>query len=415
MPTTTTDAPQQLVVDFDVYDESLSIPQDRFQERAAELRSLAPVVFSSAYGGHWVVTGFDEVRQVLGDPETFSSYPNNLVNAGQGKFIPLELDGAEHTAYRNVLQPLFNPSRMKQIEDEIRVNVNDLIDGFIERGECEFVSEFAHELPARVFLALMGWPLEDAPMFSEATQAALVGKPGGTEEESAAVRAEAAGRMFEYFGRVIAERRGRPIDGDADVTTVVVNTPVGLDAGERLLTDEELCRLLFLVLIAGMHTTKGSLTWGIKYLAANPDIRRRVIEDPSLLPDAVEEILRVEAAVCPGRRASRDVELGGVQIREGDQLLLIYCAANRDPGHFPDPDQFRIDRDPNDHLSFSAGPHRCIGRHLARRELRIAFEEVHRRIPDYELNPDQPALFHPSQTRGALMMPIRFTPGARVG
>ena len=158
------------------------------------------------------------MRQILIDPETFSSYPNNIVDAGMGKFIPLELDGAEHAAYRNVLQPMFNPSRMKLIEDEIRTISNELIDGFIERGECEFVSEFAHELPARVFLALMGWPLQDAPMFSEATQAALVGKPGGTEEESAQVRQEAAMKMFGYFMQVVADRRGKPVQEGGDVT-----------------------------------------------------------------------------------------------------------------------------------------------------------------------------------------------------
>jgi cytochrome P450 len=415
MPTTVAEAPEHLVVDFDVYDPSLTIPEDRMQRAIGELAARGPVVYSETHGGHWIVTHFDEVRQVLTDPETFSSYPNNIVDAGMGKFIPLELDGAEHAAYRDVLQPLFNPSRMKLIEDEIRTISNELIDAFIERGRCEFVSEFAHELPARVFLALMGWPLADAPMFSEATQAALVGKPGGTEAESAQVRAEAAGKMFQYFGAVVHDRRGKPIDDTADVTTIVVNSPIRLGDGERLLTDEELSRLLFLVLIAGMHTTKGSLTWGVRYLAENPDARAQVIADPSLVPAAVEEILRIEAAVFPGRRATCDVELGGVQIRAGDQLLLAYCAANRDADHFPDPDEFRLDRDPNDHVSFSGGPHRCIGRHLARRELKIAFEEINRRMPDIALSTDQPPIFHPSQTRGALLMPITFTPGPKEG
>ncbi|MHB8694806.1 MAG: cytochrome P450 [Solirubrobacteraceae bacterium] len=415
MPTTLEQAPEQLIVDFDVYDPSLTIPVDRMQAAIGELAQRGPVVFSEAHGGHWIVTHFDAVRQVLADPDTFSSYPNNIVDAGMGKFIPLELDGAEHAAYRNVLQPLFNPSQMKLIEDEIRTISNELIDRFIERGHCEFVSEFAHELPARVFLALMGWPLEDAPMFSEATQAALVGKPGGTEEESAAVRAEAAGKMFAYFGQVVAERRGKPLDENADVTTIVVNSPIALHGEERLLTDAELGRLLFLVLIAGMHTTKGSLTWGVKYLAENPEVRARVVADPSLVPAAVEEVLRIEAAVIPGRRATRDVELGGVQLRAGDQLLLAYCAANRDASHFPEPDEFRLDRDPNDHFAFSGGPHRCIGRHLARRELKIAFEEINRRMPDIELSAEQPPIFHPSQTRGALMMPITFTPGPKEG
>ena len=415
MPTTTAEAPEELVVDFDVYDPNLTIPEDRFQEAIAELAARGPVVFSETHGGHWIVTGFDAVKQVLGDPETFSSYPNNIVDAGMGKFIPLELDGAEHASYRNVLQPLFNPSRMKLLEEEIRSLSNTLIDTFIERGECDFVNEFAHELPARVFLALMGWPLQDAPLFSEATQAALVGKPGGTEEESQQVRMEAALKMFQYFVKIIEERRGKPIDEDSDVTTILVNSPITLGDEQRLLTDEELGRLLFLVLIAGMHTTKGSLSWGVKYLAENPEARAQVIADPELLPAAIEEILRLEAAVVPGRKATRDVELGGVMVREGDQLLLAYCGANRDGSHFPEPNDFRLDRDPNDHVSFSGGPHRCIGRHLARRELKIAFDEILRRMPDFTISPDHPAMFHGSQTRGALTMTITFTAGPKEG
>src|SRR4029077_31118 len=129
-------------------------------------------------------------------------------------------------------------------------------------------------------------------------------------------------KMFGYFMQVVADRRGKPIDEDSDVTTIVVNSPLELGGDSRPLTDEDLCRLLFLVLIAGMHTTKGSLTWGVKYLAENPDVRAEVLADPSLIPAAVEEVLRIEAAVIPGRRATRDVELGGVQIRQGDQLLL---------------------------------------------------------------------------------------------
>jgi cytochrome P450 len=415
MPTTGADTSPGLVVEFDVYDPTLTIPEDRMQARAAELAEIGPLVYTEAHGGHWVVTHFDEVHRILNDPETFSSYPNNLVDAGQGKFLPLELDPPEHTAFRNVLQPMFNPSRMAAVEDEVRQIVNDLIDTFIERGECEFVAEFAHELPARVFLALMGWPLEDAPLFSECTQAALMGKPGGTEEESAAVRAEAAGKMFAYFGKLIHENRGKPIDEHADVTAVVVNTPLELDGEERLPTDEELCRLLFLTLIAGLHTTKGSLAWGVMHLAQDPDARQAVIDDPELLSAAVEEILRIEAAVAPGRSCTKDVELGGVQLKAGDQLLLMLCSANRDAGHFADPDSMKFDRLLNNHLSFGGGRHRCIGRHLARREMRIAFEEIHRRMPDYRLSAEQPPMFHPSQTRGALVMPITFTPGQKEG
>ena len=408
MTTSSTEAPEHLRTDFDVYDPGLGGTTDLFNAEIAKLAAQGPVVFSSAHGGHWIVTGYDEVHAVLRDPATFSSYPNNLVNAGDGKFIPLELDPPEHTAYRHALQPLFSPTRMKVLEPRIRAMVNRLIDGFATRGSAEFISEFAHELPTSVFLQLMDWPLADAPMFTEMTDITLQGKPGATEEESAAARQQAAQQMFGYFAGVLANRRARP--GADDVTTTIINTPVEIEGSARLLTDEELCRMFFLLLIAGLHTVQGSLAWSVLHLSARPDERQRLIDDPALLPGAVEEMLRIESAVSMGRRVTRDTELGGVKLKAGDQLLVVLAGANRDGRQFNEPDEVRIDRAPNRHLAFGSGPHRCLGSHLARIELTIALEEIHRRIPDYRLDPGQPALSHASQVRGVVKLPILFTP-----
>jgi cytochrome P450 len=412
MSTTTVDhVPPELIVDFDVFDPNLCIPEDTIQARVAEMAAIGPVVYSPRYGGHWVVTHFDEVQRVMLDPQTFSSYPNSLVDAGQGALLPLEVDPPDHTAYRNVLQPFFSPGRMKEIESDILDVVTSLIDGFIERGECEFVSEFAREVPAHAFAALVGLPLEDAPRFSEWSHKALVGAPGGTEEESIAVRSEVLTELAAYMARVIEERRGQPLDQATDVTSVVINTPFTLSGETRLLRDDELQRLFLLVMMGGLHTTPGSLAWGLMHLSGSPEMRQRLVDDPGLVEDAVEEILRLEAAPFPGRRASCDVELGGVQIKRDDMLLLALCAANRDGAEFPEPNRVSLDRRPNRHLSFGRGRHRCIGSHLARTMLRISFEEIHRRLPDYELS--EPPKFHSSQTRGVLSMPIRFTPGPR--
>ncbi|MCV7219491.1 cytochrome P450 [Mycolicibacterium elephantis] len=405
--TTVEKVPAELIVDFDVYDPSLAAPVDVMQERVAELAAKGPVVYSSAYGGHWIVTHYKEIHQVLVDPETFSSYPNNLVTSDIGKFIPLELDPPEHTAYRQALQPLFSPQRMKKLDGDIRAVVNELLDAFADKGEAEWISQFAHELPARVFLALMDWPLSDAPLFTEATDTILVGKPGGTEEESNQARMMAGFTMFGYFQKIVEDRRANPGN---DITSTLVHTEVALPDGTRLLTDEELNRMFFLLLIGGLHTVRGSLAWTILHLSKNPDQRAAIIADPTLIPKAVEEILRIEAAVIPGRRATRDVELGGVHIAEGDQLILMLCGANRDPREFPDPTEFTVTRHPNRHLSFGAGAHRCLGSHLGRLELRIALEELHRRIPDYQLVEADPPVFHSSQVRGCMRMPITFTP-----
>ena len=400
---------EDVTVDFDVYDPSIAAPVDRFQEFAAELAAKGPVVYSTAHGGHWIVTSYTEIHEVLRDAETFSSYPNNLVtNEAFGKFIPIELDPPEHTGYRKALQPLFGPARMKKLSDDIRGVVNDLLDGFAKKGEAEYISEFAHELPARIFLALMDWPVEDAPLFTEATDVVLFGKPGGTEQESLEARAIAGMQMLGYFQKMVDERRANPGD---DVTSQLIHTEVELEDGLRLLTDEELNRMFFLLLIAGLHTVQGSLAWAIVHLVNNPEQRQAIIDDPELMiPTAVEEILRIEAAVVPGRRATRDVELGGMKIAEGEQLILMLCSANRDDEEFDDPDALDIARKPNRHLSFGGGPHRCLGSHLARIELTIALEEILRRIPDFRLVESDPPVFHSSQVRGCVRMPIRFTP-----
>ena len=409
--TITQPAPANLVVDFDIYDQSLAQPVDTVQERVAELAGKGPVVYSTAHGGHWIVTRYKEIHEVLRDAETFSSYPNNLVTGpgGMGKFIPIELDPPEHTGYRTALQPLFSPNRMKALTAQIRSVINDLLDGFASKGESEFIADFAHELPTRVFLALMDWPIEDAPLFTEATDVVLVGKPGASEEESQQARAVAGMQMLGYFQKMVDDRRAHPGD---DITSVLIHTEVELEDGKRLLTDEELTRMFFLLLIAGLHTVQGSLAWSIIHLVNNPDQRDALINDDALIPTAVEEILRIEAAVVPGRCATRDVELGGVQIKKGDQLILMLCSANRDPSEFEEPDDLDLERHPNRHLSFGSGAHRCIGSHLARIELSLALEELHKRIPDYDLVDSDPPLLHASQVRGCARLPIRFTPEA---
>ncbi|MFZ0716395.1 cytochrome P450, partial [Mycobacterium sp.] len=364
MTASTTSVPENLVVDFDVYDPAIAEPVDLFQERVVELVERGPVVYSPHHGGHWIVTRYQEIHEVLRDPERFSSHPNNIVPTGFGKFIPLELDPPVHASYRQALQPLFNPARMRALEPEIRDIINELIDGFGARGTAEFIAEFAHELPARVFLALMGWPVEDAPMFTEATDTTLRGVPGGTEEESNAARMAAAQQMMGYFGAVIADRRTMA-EGHDDVTAVIINTEIEVDGTRRHLTDDELGNMFMLLLIAGLHTVQGTLAWSIIQLSANEDQRQQLVEDPSLIPAAVEELLRIEAAVSPGRSVTRDTELGGVQLHAGDQLLLMLNGANRDDAEFSDPTELQLDRSPNRHMSFGAGVHRCLGSHLA--------------------------------------------------
>ncbi|HEV7906662.1 MAG TPA: cytochrome P450 [Pseudonocardiaceae bacterium] len=415
MPTTREDVRPDLVVDFDIYDPALTMPVDRMQERTGELAKIGPLVWSPAYGGHWLVTAYDEVHEILRTPEAFSSYPNNLVDAGQGKFLPIELDPPEHTSYRQALQPLFSPSRMRALEPRIRELVVQLIEAFQGDGKVEFVEQFAHELPTQVFLTLMGWPVADAPMFTEATEIAMNGKPGDTPEQAVESRTQAAYQMFGYFMQVITARREAEAAGNSleDITTEVMKTQIkDSDGVERDLTDDELARMFFLLLIAGLHTVQGTLCWMVKHLSVNTDQRDKILADPTAIPAAVEEVLRFEAQVAMGRRAVADVEIGGVTVKADDQLLLLLCSANRDDSQFADPHALQVNRTPNRHLTFGSGPHRCIGSHLARVELRIAMEELHKRISDYRLDPEDPDVVLPSQVRGFARLPLLFTPVA---
>ncbi|MDN5913755.1 MAG: cytochrome P450 [Pseudonocardia sp.] len=414
MTTTQAEIRPELVVDFDIYDPAVTMPVDRMQEKAAALAEIGPIVWSTSHGGHWLVTAYEQVHEILRDPEGFSSHPNNLVDAGQGKFLPIELDPPEHTSYRQALQPLFSPTRMRALEPRIREIVTELIGSFQHTGRIEFVEQFAHELPTQVFLALMGWPLADAALFTEATEIALNGRPGDTQEQAAQSRTQAAYEMFGYFMKVIAERRAAMAAGEAaaeDVTNAIINTEITDSAGvQRAMTDDELARMFFLLLIAGLHTTQGSLGWMMLHLSQNTAERDKLIEDPAAVPAAVEEILRFEAAIAMGRRATRDVTVGEVTVKEGDQLLLLLCAANRDEAEFEEPGALDVERTPNRHLSFGSGPHRCIGSHLARLMLKIAAEEIHQRIPDYRLDPEDPPVVLPSQVRGFNRMTLLFTP-----
>ncbi len=412
MPTTAADVPPDLVVDFDVYDPIHTIPVDRMQEHVAELAARGPLVWSTAHGGHWVVTHYNEVQDILRRPEIFSSYPNNLVNAAAGKFMPLEIDPPDHSAYRHALQPLFNPTRMRALEEEIRRIVTELIDNFAAKGSAEYVSEFAHELPSQVFLALMGWPMDDAPMFAEAADIALNGRPGDTPEQANQSRMESALQMYGYFVNVIGERRAKMEAGEelTDITSEIMAQTLSLSDGERPLNDEELGRSFFLLLMGGMHTVQGSLAWALMHLSQNPDQRQLLLDDPSKVPAAVEEILRLEAQVSAGRRATANVEIGGVQVLADDQMLVMLCSANRDAAEFDAPDCMQVERTPNRHLTFGSGPHRCLGSHLGRLELRIAIEELNKRIPDYRLDPDDPPVVTPSQVRSVQKLPIVFTP-----
>lgn len=314
--------------------------------------------------------------------------------------IPLNIDPPKHSMYRKILDPLFAPKRMDALEGDVAARANGFIDAFVDRGQCNFTEEFAEQFPSAVFLALMGLPwdhlhtvldLRDGILHTERFDPQAAVDPAARM----AVVTGTGQKIYAYFNEQLDARQANPTN---DILTHFITTEVD---GHKM-TREEILDLCFLFLIAGLDTVSDSLTCIFAFLATHPDHQRQLVENPSIIPNAVEELLRWETPVPYGvpRVATRDVELpNGAVIPAGTAVTVAYGAANVDPTEFPDGFDVRFDRDANRHIAFGGGVHRCLGSHLARRELRIALAEWHRRIPSYHLEAGHETLEFPPGLR----------------
>ncbi len=314
--------------------------------------------------------------------------------------IPLNVDPPKHSKYRKILDPLFAPKRMDAMDADIAERFNSFLDAFINRGECNFTDEVAELFPSAVFLGLMGMPWEELDTFLALRDGILHPEkvdPRATEDMMARLTVvnETGQRIYDYFNAALDEREANPTD---DILTHFTTTEVD---GDRM-TRDEILDLCFLFLIAGLDTVSDSLTCMFAYLATHPDERQQIVDDPSIIPTAVEEMLRYESPVPFGvpRLSTEDVTLpDGSVVSVGTAVTVSYGAANIDPAEFPDGDHVRFDRETNRHIAFGAGVHRCLGSHLARRELRVAIAEWHRRIPEYGIKPGHEELEYPPGLR----------------
>jgi cytochrome P450 len=366
-----------------------------------ELHARCPVARSETlFGGSGVtVSRYEDVLWALKHPEVFSS--KDLIDlGGEYPLIPLSVDPPEHAKYRRLLDPEFSPKKMAALEPEIRERVNERIDGFIDRGECDFHEEFASPLPSSFFLALTGLPQSDLEQFLQWRDDNI--RPGGdTIEEQEAARAAASLAIENYFTDALEEKRRNP---DDRLFTRLVHGEVD----GRPLTHAELLGACHLLLLGGLDTVTATLDCMIVHLATHPDQRDALVADPTLIPAAVEELLRHQTPVMMvPRKIAQDFEIGGVTIEAGDSATLLIGAANADGGEFDDASEVRFDRGANRHLAFGGGPHRCLGSHLARLELRVALEEFHRRIPDYRIADGAQIHFSPG-IRQADNLPLVF-------
>jgi cytochrome P450 len=368
------------------------------------LRAQCPIGRSDAYGGMWVVTGYAEAHEIFHDAETFSSTPLIIPPFPQAlKMVPVEIDPPDHFKYRTLVATPFSPRHAEKMVEPLRVIVNRLIDGFIEDGECDIYQTVATPYPTLMGTIMLGLPDSDAKLFEDWTHKII--HMSATDFE---VAGEAVIELYSYFYALLEDRRANPC---GDMMSLLAEAELG---GEKL-TDEELMGFCLLLLIASIDTSQkaiGSMLW---QLATQPDQRHRLAADPKLIPSAVEEFLRLWAPVQPARRATRDVEVCGIRMKEGDQMLVLLGAANRDDREFPDAAETVLDRSPNRHLTFGTHIHRCLGSHIARLEMQVLLEELLRRLPDFELQEGAEVEWSKGQVQGVVRVPIRFAPGTREG
>jgi cytochrome P450 len=374
------------------------------QPHYAELRSKCPVG-RMFFTNSPVVSHFEDVVEALRDPETFSSAMDLQVALGTERpMIPQQIDPPAQTRYRRLLDPLFSRKKMAPLVPAIREHATALIDEFVDKGECEFDSAFAIPLPCTAFLSLFGLPLSELPTFLELKDGIIRPHkflPVGSMdlEKVQQIRVSTGKRIYAYFEDEMARRRAKP--GEDLLGQLLVAEIDG-----KKLEHNEILDICYLLLLAGLDTVTATLGCNIAYLAANPDQRRKIVADPALIPGAVEELLRWETPVTVVPRvALKDVTIRDFAIKKGEVVSFLIASANTDDAHFTQAQSVDFERERNIHVAFGAGPHRCLGSHLARMELQVAMEEWHKRIPDYSIKPGETPTYSPG-IREVMYLPL---------
>ena len=358
--------------------------------------------------GFWVISRYEDVKTISRHPQLFCSGDGTTrpdadpESKAYMQLIMLNMDPPKHVKYRRIVQRGFTPRMVTAMEGPIRAQARRIVDGIAERGSCEFVTEVAAELPLQVLADLLGVPQEERFRIFDLSNR-LIGFEDPEFQTSRDDARAASAQMWAYANELAERKRKKPGN---DLTTVLMHGEVD---GERL-TEMEFDSFFLLLAVAGNETTRNLISLGMLTLMENPDQRRRVLEDMSLLPSAVEEMLRYTPPVMYFRRtATQDTEVHGVPIAAGDKLCLYYPSVNRDEDVFPDPDAFDVGRTPNEHLAFGIGEHFCLGANLARLEITIMFEELLKRLPDMEIGGPVRRL-RSTFIDGIKEIPVRFTP-----
>jgi cytochrome P450 len=381
---------------------------------SAKLAMESPVAWTDKHGGFWVISGFDEVREATRNAQVFSSrhdMPHGCT-AFQGinlppvseRFLPIELDPPEQLEWRRLMARQFSPEAAARLHPLMKECATWCVDQCIETGRMELVMGLTSAVPAFVTLRLLGLPLSRWHLYVEITHKTNY----STGEERARVFAQ-FGEILNEVAQVAAQRREAPRD---DLLTLLATMTI---RGKQLEL-HEIASACGVIIAGGIDTTSAVVASALKYLAEYRDVRRRLIDNPALMPGAVEEFIRHTTPVTGlARTVARDVVLGGQELKAGDRVLILYQGANMDARIFECPADLNIDRDAGNHVSFGYGAHRCLGSAFARVDVPTMLTEVLTRMPDYELDGNPVRYPSVGTSNNYIAVPVKFTPGKRIG
>ena len=362
--------PPALVFDFDIYDDP-RIGED-VQGTYAETLAEAPDIFwTTLNGGHWIIKTFDDISAIVTDPEHFSVREMQIPRIENPPFfIPLSLDPPDNLPYRRAMMPMFGPVAIKALEGRIQGWAAKFVAAVADKGRCDFQTEVSKVFPVSVFMELMGMDLARLHDFRALAEDFFHFSNDGTETE------RVSGLILAEMKTLIETKRAQPDDK-------LVSHFLEVDIDGRKMTEEEILAMCFILFLGGMDTVTNVTGFAYQQLAQMPDVQARLAADPSLIGAFADEAIRLFGVVSSPRLVVKDKTIGDAVFRPGDMVLNILCLGSRDPAKFDRPNAFDLDRKRSAHLTFSSGPHLCIGHVLGRAELRILTEEWFKRIPAF--------------------------------
>ncbi|MFE2429310.1 cytochrome P450 [Streptomyces sp. NPDC059373] len=373
-----------------------------------EMRESCPVARSSSHGGFYALSRYRDVYDAAHKPDMFSSFPVTIPPFGNPvPMIPIEMDPPVHRKYRTLVGAQFSPNSVDANEPKLRGIVSTILDGIEGRSQADLAEEVAIAVPLRaIFEVYLGVPQKDWAMLKREFLYLLEPDPDKTDEENTERAMEAGLNCTMYFAELLEERRTNGFGDD------LISHLAQAELDGQRLTDDEIFGFCLVLVPAGFDTTASLLSRLLLIFAEQPDVRERleqVIDDPDKLDLAVEELVRfIPPQPGVARNVTAATTFADTELTEGDRLLLLWPSANRDPEEFPNPDELVFDRQPNRHLGFGSGIHRCLGSHLARLEIKILLQEFLRRVPRYRVAPGEQPLWHTGNTWGVTRLPVAF-------